>query len=205
MSQLILEGFEKAISTLSEEENKTILKDLFTAVGKQHTSPAMSANQLGIDSRVLVCTAREPLYLINPKILQMEQPFVYMEAHSSFPNRLWSTLRYASIIIEATNLKEPVRFGLKPESFNKLFIDGKLNMIAIQHPVIMECCYIQQCIDTLDGITPQMREPKVIQPIKKDNEPNRNEMVELIKDDKIIKIKYKKISNYLSDGWILKN
>lgn len=203
MSELIFETFDPIKAQSVTETGKEVMKELFVALTKQKTAPALAANQIGSDERVVVVSAREPLGLVNPKIVEESMPFAYMEAHSTFPNRLWFTMRNASILVTADNLKEPVRFGLKPEESDKLFKNGQLNMAVIQHPVVMEACYIQQTIDTLDGIYPEQRKPKLTEPIKKDKKPGRNEIVTLIKDGKSQSIKYKKAQKLLADGWML--
>ena len=42
-------------------------------------------NQVGIDAQVAVVNVREPLVLINPKIVSKENPIDYYEGCLSFP------------------------------------------------------------------------------------------------------------------------
>lgn len=200
----ILKEYKSVSDIPNESEMRDISKEMFMAISKQHTSPAIAANQIGIDKRVIALVIQEPIYLINPEIIEQDQIFVYLEAHASFPNQLFTTVRYASIVVKADNLKEPVRFGLQPSDYDKLFKDGKLNMMLIQHPNIMQCCYIQQTIDTLNGILPEQRKPITTHPLRKTNEPGRNQVVTLVKDGQLMKIKYKKSNEFLNNGWSIK-
>ena len=74
------------------------------------------------------------------------------------------------------------------------------------HPVVMEAVYLQQTIESLNGMTMwdfevSKNEPTKMEKIKK---VYRNELVTIIKDDQELQIKYKRIEQYLEDGWILK-
>jgi len=181
------------------EEAKELNKELFTALANQKTAPALAANQIGINKRLIVINAREPIYLVNPKILETSSSIPYIEAHSSFPNKLFNILRFSTVLVQADNLKKPIKFGT-----NKVYKENILDLVAIQSPLIMEAVYIQQCIDTLNGKHPSEREPKTPEP-RKSEKIRRNNIVTIISDSGETKnLKYKLAEKYINLGWAIK-
>ena len=64
----------------------------------------LAANQIGINRRVCVVNVKEPIVLINPKIVEKsEEQFVFAEGCLSFPNTKIKTKRHVSIVVEADN------------------------------------------------------------------------------------------------------
>ena len=72
-------------STFTKEEideiSITLLQEL-----KRHGGIGLSANQIGIDVRACVINVKEPLVLINPKVVEVsEDTVVYVEQCLSIP------------------------------------------------------------------------------------------------------------------------
>lgn len=185
----------------SIEEGKIISKELFKELSNQRTSPAISANQIGISKRVIAISIIEPIYLINPVIIARDLIYTAIESHSSFPNRLFTTIRPAHLIVKADNINGEITFGLKVNQKRLLYVRGQLNKLAIVHPKIMEALYIEQAIDTLNGILPEDKEIKEITPIKKDKLPGRNDKILISKDNNETYIKSKYLNSFISRGW----
>jgi peptide deformylase len=188
----------------SLEEAKLLAKEMFKALATQKTAPAIAANQIGIQKRIIVMSIREPIYLVNPVIVSSSMPIPYIESHASFPQKLFTTMRYASVTVKADNINGEFTFGLKENQKHLLYNKDKVNVAVTTHPVIMEAVYIQQTIDTLNGILPMDRELKTTEALYKIKTPNRNKIVTLVKGNEEIQVKYKRALKYLEDGWVIK-
>lgn len=197
----------------SLEEGKLLAEEMFKILVEQKTAPVLSGNQVGIMKNIIVMSIREPIYLVNPKIKSMDILAPHLESHASFPQKLFTTLRYASILVTADNIDGEFRFGLKKNQRNLLYKNHKVNIAVTTHPIVMEAAYIQQAIDTLNGILPMERDInaiKITAPISVDKQPGRNEIVVLerlnpethVVDE--MNIKFKFIDKYLIEGWTMK-
>ena len=172
------EGEEIAIKLLNE------LKDSESGIG-------LAANQIGINKRVCVVNVKEPLVLINPKIVEKsKEQFIFPEGCLSFPDSKIKTQRHQDIVVEADNHKGKLSFSANSKDINDAF----------------ECVCIQHEIDHLDGITMFDREFKsepVVNGINAPKKIGRNEKVTITKGSESKVIKYKKIQPMLEDGWTL--
>jgi len=180
----------------SEEEIKNISKELFEFLVFYKSTYCVSANQLGYNFRIAAFSipGRQPFYLVDPKVLKKELLLKYVEDDVSFPNKLFQTYRYARVQVSALNLKKPFWFGLLNEIKDP------------QSPEVLEAVCVQHMIDSLDGIliTERNKKPEnevVFEPKKF----KRNDIIVLEKGDKILEVKYKRIQNFLDDGWKIKN
>ena len=151
----------------------------------------MAANQIGINKRVCVVNVKEPLVLINPKIVEKsKEQFVFPEGCLSFPDSKLRTIRHQDIIVEADNHKGKLSFSANSKDINDAF----------------ECVCVQHEIDHLDGITMFDREFKQEPNVKGKNAPlkiGRNEKVTITKGSESKVLKYKKVQPMLEDGWTL--
>ena len=183
---------------ISLEEGKEIAMNLFKEIAQQKTAPALAATQIGVNKRVIALNIREPLYFVNPKIIEYfkDSLIPYLESDSSFPQMLCHTARYASIRVSADNLTQPILIGPDP--------DEQINKLTVAHPVVMESAYFQQAYDHLEGITMWDKELQTNIPITRD-EPkiHRNEKIKIAKEGIELEIKYKKLNNFLNLGWKL--
>jgi peptide deformylase len=146
----------------------------------------LAANQIGIQKRVCVVNVKEPLVLINPKIVEKsEEKFVFPEGCLSFPKKYVRTERHVSITIKADNHEGKLSFSADSKDMDSAF----------------ECVCIQHEIDHLDGIT--MFDRKFVKPAAVSNKIGRNEKVTITKGTESKVLKYKKAQPMLEDGWTL--
>jgi peptide deformylase len=179
---------------------KAIAHQLFKVLDNCTTAKFLSANQLGIDFSVGVINVREPLYFINPKIIDtFGLQFEYIEGDNSLPGEIIETMRFGRILVSAINFKNPIWFGVKQEQTHLLYTDK----IARTHPVVEECIAIQHMIDNINGISVYSRNSEYS--YKNKPEHHRNEIVTLVKDNETMKIKYKKAKSFIDNGWSIKN
>jgi peptide deformylase len=149
----------------------------------------LAANQIGINKRVCVINVKEPIVLINPKIVETsEETFVFPEGCLSFPNKHIRTTRFVEVTVEADNHEGNLSFSAKSEDINDAF----------------ECACVQHEIDHLDGVTMFDRELQKPKPFKReDKKIGRNDKVLIACGTESKVMKYKKAQPLLNDGWEL--
>jgi peptide deformylase len=173
---------------VSLKEGEDIAANLLQELRQSESGIGLAANQIGINKRVCVVNVKEPLVLINPKIVEKsKEQFVFPEGCLSFPDSKIRTMRHQDIVVEADNHEGKLSFSANSNDINDAF----------------ECVCVQHEIDHLNGITMFDREFKQT-PIKREGKKiGRNEKV-TISDGKESKvIKYKKAQPLLEDGWNL--
>ena len=182
---------QEKCSPVSVKEGEEIGARLLNELRKSDNGIGLAANQIGIDKRVCVINVKEPLVLINPKIVKhSKEQFVFPEGCLSFPDSKVKTKRYESIVVEADNHKGRLSFSANSKDINDAF----------------ECVCVQHEIDHLDGITMFDREFKQEPMVRGENAPlkiGRNEKVTLTKGSKSKTLKYKKAESLMEDGWVL--
>ena len=171
-----------------------IAHKLFITLEKYKTAKMLSANQIGLPFNVAVLNVREPLYFINPIILDETKLIDYLESDNSYPQKICATKHFGRVLISAMNFKSPIWFGVKIDQIGLLD-----NQYATTHPIIEECIAAQHAIDTLNGIS--MFERNCEFTYKREKSPNRNQIIKIQKDNEIKSIKYKFSTRYLNDGW----
>ena len=178
-------------SPVSVKEGEEIGVRLLHELRDSENGIGLAANQIGINKRVCVINVKEPLVLINPKIVEKsKEQFVFAEGCLSFPNSKVKTIRHQDIVVEADNHKSRLSFSANSKDINDAF----------------ECVCVQHEIDHLDGITMFEREFKQEPIVKGVNAPKkigRNEKVTITKGTESKVMKYKKIQPMLEDGWTL--
>ncbi len=172
---------------VSIKEGEEIGVRLLHEIRQSKIGIGLAANQIGINKRVCVVNVKEPIVLINPKIVEKsKEKFVFAEGCLSFPKKKIKTERYVSVVVEADNHKSKLSFSADSSEINDAF----------------ECCCIQHEIDHLDGIT--MYDRKFIpEPIVYDKKIPRNKKVTIEKNGATMELKYKKAESYVEDGWTL--
>ena len=175
-------------SPVSIKEGEEIGVRLLHELRESENGIGLAANQIGINKRVCVVNVKEPLVLINPKIVEKsKEQFVFAEGCLSFPDSKVKTIRHQDIVIEADNHEGQLSFSANSKDINDAF----------------ECVCVQHEIDHLDGITMFDREFKQT-PIKRKNKKiGRNEKVTIIKGSESKILKYKKAEKFLNDNWTL--
>ena len=182
---------EVKCSPVSVKEGEEIGVRLLHELRESENGIGLAANQIGINKRVCVINVKEPLVLINPKIVEKsKEQFVFAEGCLSFPDSKLKTMRHQDIVVEADNHEGRLSFSANSKDINDAF----------------ECVCIQHEIDHLDGITMFDREFKPEPLIRGVNAPKkigRNEKVTITKGTESKVLKYKKAQRMLEDGWTL--
>ena len=182
---------QEKCSPVSIKEGEEIGVRLLHELRESENGIGLAANQIGIQKRVCVINVKEPLVLINPKIVEKsKEQFVFPEGCLSFPDSKIKTQRHQDIVVEADNHKGRLSFSANSKEINDAF----------------ECVCVQHEIDHLDGITMFEREFKQEPIVKGVNAPKkigRNEKVTITKGTESKVLKYKKVQPMLEDGWVL--
>jgi peptide deformylase len=178
-------------SPVSIQEGEEIGVRLLHELRESENGIGLAANQIGINKRVCVINVKEPLVLINPKIVEKsKEKFVFPEGCLSFPDDKIKTMRHQDIVVEADNHEGQLSFSANSKDINDAF----------------ECVCVQHEIDHLDGITMFEREFKAEPLVRGKNAPvkiGRNEKVTITKGTESKVLKYKKAQPMLEDGWTL--
>ena len=179
---------QEKCSPVSIKEGEEIGVRLLHELRESENGIGLAANQIGINKRVCVVNVKEPLVLINPKIVEKsKEQFVFPEGCLSFPDSKVKTIRHESIVVETDNHEGQLSFSANSKDINDAF----------------ECVCVQHEIDHLDGITMFDREFKQI-PIKREGKKiGRNEKVTITKGTESKVLKYKEATSLLEDGWTL--
>ena len=153
MSKIVTDTIKlkKVVTDLpkNKSEEEVLSAALFTALEKEKGF-GLSANQIGVDKRMCVINIKEPMVLVNPKIVKRSEEAVqYIESCLSLPKTMRkpkNTVRSISITVETDNLgtvefgaDEPKKIGT--EGHNYFGDEGLLECVVAQHE-----------IDHLDGI-----------------------------------------------------
>ena len=182
---------QEKCSPVSIKEGEEIGVRLLHELRQSKNGIGLAANQIGINKRVCVVNVKEPLVLINPKIVEKsKEQFIFPEGCLSFPNDKIKTQRHQDIVVEADNHEGQLSFSANSKDINDAF----------------ECVCVQHEIDHLDGITMFDREVKQEPIVKGINAPQkigRNEKVTITKGSESKVMKYKKVQPMLEDGWTL--
>lgn len=170
----------------------TLLEEL-----TRHGGIGLSANQIGLDVRACVINVKEPLVLINPKVVEVSKETVaYVEQCLSLDKTMKKpvkTVRHKSFTVECDNLGTVIFSSDSNEwkDSNEFFGDeGLLETVCAQHE-----------IDHLNGILITDKERKYTTTVTAPKKYGRNErvMVKLPNGDTEF-MKYKKAEPMLSVG-----
>ena len=180
---------ETKLRTLCEEvktvkEGEEIGAQLLKELAESKNGIGLAANQIGINKRVCVINVKEPLILINPRIVEhSEEQFMFAEGCLSFPGKHVKTGRYTSVTVEADNHKSKMVFTADSKNINDAF----------------ECACVQHEIDHLDGIT-MFERSMVAQPYRAPKTPGRNERVTITDGNETKELKWKKAQPLVESG-----
>ena len=203
MSKIVTDTIKlkKVVTDLpkNKSEEEVISAALFTALEKEKGF-GLSANQIGVDKRMCVINIKEPMVLVNPKIVKRSEEAVqYIESCLSLPKTMRkpkNTVRSISITVETDNLGT-VEFG--PDEKDKIGTEGH-NYFADEG--LLECVVAQHEIDHLDGIliTDQIRAYNIQRVSQKKYGRNEMVMVKSPEGDTDF-MKYKKAVPLLEKGY----
>ena len=166
------------------EEGEEIGTQLLKELTKSENGIGLAANQIGINKRVCVINVKEPIILINPRIVERsEEQFMFSEGCLSFPKKYVRTGRYTSVTVEADNHKGKMVFTADSDKIDDAF----------------ECACIQHEIDHLDGIT-MFDRAVVAQPVRVPEKIGRNERVTITDGKETKELKWKKAEPLVESG-----
>lgn len=177
---------QKTLRRVTVEEGYEIARELFQILNKRGDGIGLAANQVGIDASVAVVNVKEPIVLVNPKIVRKEEETRYYEGCLSFPKKGCHTKRYKIVEVEVDNMESNMTFGAGDTDLDLL------ESVCVQHEI--DHLNGMRILDRAMELTIRREKPKI----------GRNQLVTIKKDDEEQTLKYKKIQKYLDDGWIMK-
>ena len=190
---------QKKLREVSVEEGLEIATELFQILNERKDGIGLAANQVGIDASVAVVNVREPLVLINPKIISKETEIVYFEGCLSFPGKGVHTKRYETIEVKTAQEEGSLIFsGVdRGESGKGSWEDGEVK--EDKEIRILEAVCVQHEIDHLNGmrIMDRVRDTTIIS----EKKIGRNHLVTIKRGDAVKVLKYKKAQKFIDDGW----
>jgi len=182
---------EKKCSPVSVKEGEEIGVRLLHELRQSKNGIGLAANQIGINKRVCVINVKEPIVLINPKIVEhSKEEFVFAEGCLSFPKDKVKTQRYVSVVVEADNHENKLSFSADSKEINDAF----------------ECVCVQHEIDHLDGITmfdKEFKQEPIVRGVNAPLKIGRNDKVLIARGAHSKVMKYKKALPLLENGWTL--
>ena len=172
------------------KEGEEIGAQLLKELTESKNGIGLAANQIGINKRVCVVNVKEPLILINPKIVERSaEEFIFPEGCLSFPNKHVKTKRNVSVTVEADNHEGKMVFTADSDK-----VDDAFETACVQHE-----------IDHLDGVT--MFDRKYTQePYKASRKIGRNEKLTItsFESQQSKTVKWKKAQPLIESGaWSL--
>ena len=96
---------QKKLRRVSIEEGEKIAVELFQILNKRGDGIGLAANQVGIDAQVAVVNVKEPIVLINPKIVSRETEIPFYEGCLSYPGKGVNTKRYETIEVKSEQIE----------------------------------------------------------------------------------------------------
>ena len=164
----------KKLKEVSIDEGLDIAKNLFNVLNERKDGIGLAANQVGIDASVAVVNVREPIILINPKIIKAWDEIPYYEGCLSYPKKGVQTERYKNIIIKTEQEESEWYFSGAPNPS-----DGRGSWEDSQRKKedaelrLLETVCVQHEIDHLNGIVCMDRQ--MVTTIVNEKKVNRNE------------------------------
>ena len=193
----------RKLREVTVEEGMEIAKELFEILVERGDGIGLAANQVGIDAQVAVVNVREPLILINPKIISKDNKIPYYEGCLSYPGKGIHTERYETIEVKTEQIEGSWIFtGVETGETGKGSWEADDKKQDKQLRLLESVC-VQHEIDHLNGIT--ILDRKVDTTVKRiEKKIGRNELVTIKKGDAVKVLKYKKAQKFLNDGWFIK-
>ena len=184
---------------VSVEEGRAIATELFQILNKRGDGIGLAANQVGIDAQVAVVNVREPLVLINPKIVSKTNEIPYYEGCLSYPGKGVHTKRYETIEVKTEQIDGSWIFsGVETQTEGKgsWETDEAKNDRELR---TLESVCVQHEIDHLNGM--RIMDRKRDTTIRAEKKIGRNQLVTIKKGDAVKVLKYKKAQNFLNQEW----
>ena len=192
----------KKLREVSVEEGMAIATELFQILNARGDGIGLAANQVGIDAQVAVVNVREPLVLINPKIISKENEIPFYEGCLSYPGKGVHTKRYRDIVISTAQSDSGWYFsGAESPTDGKGSWEKEQGKKQDAELRTLESVCVQHEIDHLNGVVCMDR--KVDTTVKVEKKIGRNELVTIKKGDVVKVLKYKKAQTLLNQGWAI--
>ena len=192
----------KKLREVSVEEGMAIATELFQILNKRGDGIGLAANQVGIDAQVAVVNVREPLVLINPKIIEKHNEIPFYEGCLSYPGKGIHTKRYRDVIVQTAQSESGWYFsGAEQPTDGKGSWEKEQSKKQDAELRTLESVCVQHEIDHLNGIVCMDR--KVDTTIQVEKKIGRNQKVLIACGPNSKVVKYKKAIPLLERGWVL--
>ena len=192
----------KKLREVSVEEGMAIATELFQILNKRGDGIGLAANQVGIDAQVAVVNVREPLVLINPKIISKEVEIPFYEGCLSYPGKGVNTKRYRDVVISTEQSESDWYFsGAQVPKDGKGSWEKEQGKKQDAELRTLESVCVQHEIDHLNGVVCMDR--KVNTTVQVEKKIGRNQLVTIKKGDAVKVLKYKKAQALLNQGWVV--
>jgi|TARA_B100000287_G_scaffold364295_1_gene358423 peptide deformylase len=190
----------KKLKEVTIEEGLEIAKVLFETLNKRKDGIGLAANQVGIDAAVAVVNVREPLILINPKVIEQWEEVDFYEGCLSYPKKGVHTKRYKNIIIKTEQIESNLYFsGAENPSDGKGSWEKEQQNKEDTELRTLEAVCVQHEIDHLNGVICMDREVK-LKPIVSNKSFGRNEIVMITDGNETKDLKWKKAKPLIDSG-----
>lgn len=176
---------------VGEDEDTEKLEQMLLTNLIHHGGIGLSAVQIGVPKAICVVNVKEPIILVNPRIVEERGSVRYVEGCLSFPDDVLNTERSTHVVVEADNYSGQLHFEPDEPNFDQ-DDEGLLECVAVQHE-----------IDHINGNLFFDRKIKN-EPYEKEWDVGRNDRVTI--EDRVsgetITAKYKYIKDKIElDGW----
>ena len=191
---------QKKLREVSVEEGLEIATELFQILNKRGDGIGLAANQVGIDAQVAVVNVREPLVLINPKIVSKTNEIPYYEGCLSYPVNGCHTKRYETIEVTTEQIEGTWIFtGVEASTEGKGSWEQDKDKQDRELRTLEAVC-VQHEIDHLNGMRILDRQVDTTY-VREEKKIGRNQLVTIKKGDAVKVLKYKKAQKFLNQGW----
>ena len=192
----------KKLREVSVEEGMAIAAELFQILNKRGDGIGLAANQVGIDAQVAVVNVREPLVLINPKIISKEVEIPFYEGCLSYPGKGVNTKRYRDVVISTEQSESDWYFsGAQAPTDGKGSWEKEQSKSEDAQLRTLESVCVQHEIDHLNGVICMDRKVDITHKAEKKIGRNQKVLIACGSDSKVVK--YKKAIPLLEKGWVL--
>jgi len=192
----------KKLKEVTIEEGMEIAAELLSILNERKDGIGLAANQVGIDAAVAVLNVREPIILINPKIISKETEIPYYEGCLSFPKKGCNTKRYETVEIKTAQEEGTLIFSGcdTGEGGRGTWEEGEVE--EDREVRTLEAVCVQHEIDHLNGLTIHHR--KVDTTYTAEKKIGRNHLVTIKKGDAVKVLKYKRAKPFIDSGeWVV--
>ena len=189
----------KKLKEVSIDEGLSIAKDLFNILNNRKDGIGLAANQVGIDASVAVVNVREPIILINPKVIKVWDEVPYYEGCLSYKGKGIHTKRYKNIIVKTEQEESDLYFsGTKNPSDGKGSWEESTDKKQDEELRLLEAICVQHEVDHLNGMT--IHDRQVITTIVSNEKYGRNEKVMITDGNETKELKWKKAKSLVEAG-----